>query len=238
MRRDDYARELRAVSGEWNAYLQAHSGLPGPRANLELVQGAADAGSLEQFRHWLASGSEYLRLCGAVGLGRLIADGQRGLLPELRGHAGDASWRVREGVAMGLQRLGTRDMPALIDAMREWQSGTLLERRAVVAALCEPALLRHNRIASEATLTILDEITAELAAQADRRRDEFKVLRQALAYGWSVAVAALPETGKPLLEKWLRSEDGDIAWLARENLKKDRLKRMDPAWVARVSDRG
>jgi len=106
----------------------------------------------------------------------------------------------------------------------------------VVAALCEPPLLREPA-AAEATLAILDEITASLAAETDRRKDEFKVLRQALAYGWSVAVAALPEQGKPLLEKWLRSEDRDVAWLARENLKKDRLKRMDPAWVARVSDR-
>ncbi len=193
-------------------------------------------GSLEQFRRWLASDSEYLCSCGAVGLGRFIANGQRDLLDELRERADDARWRVREGVAMGLQRLGARDMTALLESMRQWQSGTLLERRAVVAALCEPPLLREPA-AAEATLAILDEITASLAAETHRRKDEFKVLRQALAYGWSVAVAALPEQGKPLLEKWLRSEDRDVAWLARENLKKDRLKRMDPAWVARVSDR-
>jgi len=235
-RGDDYKRALRGLAGDWDDYLQAQSGLPGPRANLELLQAAADEGSLEQFRRWLASDSEYLCSCGTVGLGRFIANGQRDLLDELRERADDARWRVREGVAMGLQRLGARDMTALLESMRQWQSGTLLERRAVVAALCEPPLLREPA-AAEATLAILDEITASLAAETHRRKDEFKVLRQALAYGWSVAVAALPEQGKPLLEKWLRSEDRDVAWLARENLKKDRLKRMDPAWVARVSDR-
>jgi hypothetical protein len=122
--------------------------------------------------------------------------------------------------------------------MCRWQSGTLLERRAVVAALCEPPLLRDDPAAAEATLHILDEITAGLAVVSDRRTEDFKALRRALAYGWSVAVAALPDTGKPLLELWLRSADRDIAWLAQENLKKDRLRRMDPAWLARVSDRG
>ncbi|MBA3873794.1 MAG: hypothetical protein H0X30_32070, partial [Anaerolineae bacterium] len=57
--------------------------------------------------------------------------------------------------------------------------------------------------------------------------------RKGLAYCWSVAVAALPEQGKPLMEKWLASSDKDIRWLMRENLKKDRLKRMDSAWVDR-----
>jgi hypothetical protein len=238
VRRDDYRTTLAALDGDWESYLLAQSGLPGPRANLELLQAAADAGSLEQFRRWLGSGAEYLSACGAVGLGRLIAEGQRDLLDELREHANDGRWRVREGVAMGLQRLGARDMPELVETMCRWQSGTLLERRAVVAALCEPPLLRDDPAAAEATLHILDEITAGLAVVSDRRTEDFKALRRALAYGWSVAVAALPDAGKPLLERWLRSADRDIAWLAQENLKKDRLRRMDPAWLARVSDRG
>ena len=236
MGRDTYRHAVRAQPGDWSAYLDANSALPGPRANLELVQAAADEGSLEQFRAWLRTDSEYLRLCGAVGLGRLIADGQRDLLDELRTHASDPSWRVREGVALGLQRFGARDMLALLDVMRTWQHGSLLERRAVVGALCEPPLLR-DRAAAEATLAILDEITSGLLAETDRRADAFKVLRQALAYGWSVAVAAAPQRGKPLLEQWLGSHDRDVAWLARENLKKDRLKRMDAEWVARLNAR-
>jgi hypothetical protein len=56
-------------------------------------------------------------------------------------------------------------------------------------------------------------------------------LRQGMAYCWSVAVAALPETGKPMMEKWLDSEDKDILWMIKENLKKNRLIKMDAAWV-------
>jgi hypothetical protein len=212
--------------------LLANSRLPGPRANLELAQSAADEGSLEHFRRWLDSGDEYLGLCGTIGLGRLVAEGNADLLAELRRHASDPRWRVREGVAMGLQRLGTVDMPALLAAMREWARGSLLERRAVVAAVCEPPLLT-SADDTRAVLDLLDAITASLLAEPDRRADDFKVLRKALAYGWSVAVAALPADGKPRLERWLRSDDPDIAWLARENLKKDRLKRTDAAWVQR-----
>jgi hypothetical protein len=232
---DDYRAALRRQA-DWGAYLEAESGLPGPRANLELVQVAADEGSLAQFRGWLAGDSEYLRLCGAVGLGRLVAEGRRDLLDELRILANDPRWRVREGVAIGLQRLGARDMRALLGVMRAWQGGSLLERRAVVAALCEPPLLRDSAVVQE-VLDILDAITASLVQEPDRRAEEFKVLRKALAYGWSVAVVADPSAGKPLLEKWLGSNDRDVAWLARENLKKDRLRRMDAAWVADWANR-
>ena len=35
------------------------------------------------------------------------------------------------------------------------------------------------------------------------------------------------------MEKWLRSSDPDVRAVMRENLKKDRLKRMDAAWTAK-----
>ena len=37
-------------SADWDAYLLKHSGLPGPRANLELVGVAADLGTAAQFK--------------------------------------------------------------------------------------------------------------------------------------------------------------------------------------------
>lgn len=37
--------------------------------------------------------------------------------------------------------------------------------------------------------------------------------------------------GMKKFEKWVASQDKDINWIIRENLKKDRLKRMDEAWV-------
>src|SRR5689334_23998060 len=113
-KRDDYLTALSDLA-DWDAYLLKESGLPGPRANLELVQAAADLGAVEQFRRWLALGPadtppktalEFLPVCGAVGLGRLLAEGDLSAaeaVPELRRHANDPRWRVREGVAMALQ---------------------------------------------------------------------------------------------------------------------------------------
>jgi hypothetical protein len=229
-RTSEYRERLRALD-QWEAFLTSESRLPGPRANLELVQAVADEGSLVQFRSWLADDSEFLALCGAVGLGRLIAEGRDDLVPELRAHAGDSRWRVREGVAMGLQRIGARSMHRLLAAIEPWSRGSWLEKRAVVAGLCEPALLRDEAVAVD-VLRRLDEITLSLTgATVDRGSEEFRALRKALAYGWSIAVVGNPRVGKPLLERWLERADRDASWIARENLKKDRLKRLDPPWV-------
>jgi hypothetical protein len=52
-----------------------------------------------------------------------------------------------------------------------------------------------------------------------------------------VAVAALPEEGKPLMEKWFSSDDSDVLWIMRENLKKKRLERVDGEWVQQWKSR-
>ena len=246
-KRDTYVQTLASLSN-WDAYLLKESGLPGPRANLELVQAAADQGTAEQFHRWLALGPadtppktalEFLPVCGAVGLGRLLAEGQPDVLTELRKHASDPRWRVREGVAMALQRWGDADMGALLKAMPEWAGGAWLEQRAVAAGLCEPRLLHASQHA-KAVLKLLDKITHAVAkaSPAARTGGDFKALRQALAYCWSVAVAAAPEAGQPAIEHWLASPDPDVAWLMRENLKKNRLTRMDAAWVKRWQAKG
>ena len=204
----------------------------------------------------------FLVFCGVVGLGAVMAGrgeafpgepagtgspisdatssvtedacGNASPLLTLRTLASDPRWRVREAVAMALQRWGDADMDALLAAMADWVCGNPLEQRAAAAALCEPRLLRQSEHAA-AVLEILDGIIASIDQANDRKADAFKTLRQGLGYCWSVAVAALPETGKPLMEKWLTSADPDIRWIMAENLKKNRLVRMDAAWVARWS---
>jgi hypothetical protein len=146
--------------------------------------------------------------------------------------ASDPRWRIREAVAMALQRWGDADMPGLLVAMGDWAAGNPLEQRAAAAALCEPRLLKDPEHAA-GVLRILDEITTSIPQVTDRKSDAFKTLRQGLAYCWSVAVAALPDAGKPLMEKWLASPDPDIRWIMRENLRKNRLAKMDATWVSR-----
>jgi hypothetical protein len=168
------------VASDVEGFLHAGSGLPGPRANLELAQAAADAFDLTTYRRWCASVDEYLVLCGAIGLGRLAAAGDRSLLDDLRSLAGDSRWRVREGVVLGLQRMGAADFPDLLDAIDGWSQGTPLEQRAAVAAVCEPPLLRRAEDVHR-VLALLDRVTASLATMTERRREDFRVLRLALA---------------------------------------------------------
>ena len=238
---DEYRTQLRALDN-WDTYLLEKSGLPGPRGNLELAQVVADEGDLPLFRRYTTytfdkapvnSPYEFLAFCGVVGFGRLLAEGDIDMLTNIRSHASDPRWRVREAVAMALQRLGDVDMTRLISAMRDWSRGTPFEKRAAAAALCEPKLLGQVENA-KAVLDILDEITLSIELMENRKADDFQALRKGLGYCWSVAVVALPIEGKILMEKWLATSDKDIQWIMQENLRKARLARMDSSWVRKL----
>jgi hypothetical protein len=235
----EYRQKLRNLDS-WDDYLLAESNLPGPRANLELAFAAAQEGSAEQLLRYADlepvaamnnTPAEFLAVCGVIGLGYLMARGEGEYFNILRLKAVDPRWRVREAVALGLQEVGRHSMDDLLDVMIDWSRGTLLERRAAVATLCEPGLLTDPLHAAK-VMDILDGITASILDEDDRKSQDFKVLRKGLAYGWSVGVAAQPEQGKPCMEKWITSEDKDIRWIMKQNLKKKRLSRMDEAWVS------
>ena len=246
----EYRVELRSLS-DWEPYLLSHSGLPGPRGNLELAHAVAQEGTEEQFRRWSALTPEtapentpqaFLAFCGVVGLGAVLGRKGRvappgtgtadrpaegGATPPLqilRALASDPRWRIREAVATGLQLWGDSDMPALLQEMAAWAGGGYYEQRAAAAALCEPRLLSTAE-RTAAVLDILDRITQGItsAPPSDRKSEAFRTLRQALGYCWSVAVAAQPVDGVPLMERWLAHPDLDARWIMRENLKKKRL---------------
>ncbi len=230
-RQDEYVDELQR-STDRVAFLRTHSGLPGPRGNLELMQAAADVGDEAAFREWIALGSgdqptdEFLAMCGIVGLGRLMAEGRIDLANELRTHAADVRWRPREAVAMALQRVGTADTNLLLQIVRDWTNDRPYVQRAVIAAVSEPRLLK-NAETSQAAIDLVDQVTANLERMSDRRSDEFRTLRQGLGYCWSVVVVSDPDHGWPRMERWVRSSDPDVRWLLRENTKKARLIRLD-----------
>jgi hypothetical protein len=237
---EEHRAALQALPvADWDAYLTANSGLPGPRANLELARAVAEEAPPATLRRYAAAGDEYLALCGAAGLGRLLAEGDPTVADELERLAGDDRWRVREGVAMGLQRLGDADLPRLLALAARWAaSPSALVQRAAVAGVCEPRLLRQPGPAGRA-LDLLDTVTGSLVARpaAERAGPPVRVLRQALGYCWSVAVAALPGAGFGRLERWAASDDPDMRWLVRENLGKSRLVRADPDALARLRNR-
>jgi hypothetical protein len=241
---EDYKTKLHELS-DWDEYLLKESGLPGPRGNLELAQVVADEGDRHLFERYIAytveqapvnNPYEFLAFCGVVGLGRLLAEGDYELLPTIRRYASDPRWRIREAVAMALQRLGDVNKEQLIAAMREWSHGNALEQRAAAAGLCEPRLLGDTQHVRN-VLGILDQITTSMMQVKDRRSEGFLALRKGMGYCWSVAVVALPMEGKVLMEKWFQSSNKDIRWIMKENLKKNRLIRMDADWVKHWRDK-
>jgi hypothetical protein len=232
---NDYRQTLRKLH-DWIPFLLKESGLPGPRGNLELAHAVAEEGSKQQFEQLLSFQAEentpevFLIFCGVVGLGGLAATHPK-LFDRLRGYASDPRWRIREAVATGLQLAGDQDMKLLLREMQKWSKGNWYEKRAAAATLSEPRLLKQPKHAKR-VLQILDQITDSMEQVEGAKDESFKVLRQGMGYCWSVAVAALPEVGKPMLEKWLKSRDQDVRWMMRENLKKNRLIKMDADWVA------
>jgi HEAT repeat protein len=227
-----YRSELKKRRGDWESYLKANSGLPGPRANLELVEAVGEEADADLLWRLSASSDEFLALCGTAGLGRLVAADPT-VLPWLKELAEDPRWRVREGVAIALQRFGRAGMPGLIAEMEAWSKAGPLVQRAAAAAVCEPSLLKKPDEVKR-VLQILDHITRSMAATRERTHESFHVLRQAMGYCWSVAAAANPEAARPLLEKWLRSSDPDIAWVMKSNLGKARMSALGTSWLAQL----
>ena len=234
---EQYRRQLRTLS-DWTGFLRAESGLPGPRGNLELAQAVAQEAMPHQIESLLSipveeapenSSGVFLVFCGVTALGKVVAAGDHSALPRLRAYASDPRWRIREAVAIALQYFGDADIRGLLREMKRWTAGSWYEQRAAAAALCEPRLLGDPKIAG-AVLSILDDITREIASKPDRS-EAFKTLRKSMGYCWSVAVAATPQEGKSLMEKWMRSPSPDVRWLLKQNLSKNRLRQMDSAWV-------
>ncbi len=226
----DLPERLSADYDDVVAYLRANSGLPGPRANLELLAAAGALLSPDHAERLRAEPEEYLRCCGVVALAGAFAADPGAVVLLLTRAAADDSWRVREAVAMAAQRIGDDDLPALLTLVHAWcDHPDPLVQRAAVASICEPRLLRRPAGAA-AALSACARVTANLLQLPRHRRSrpDARTLRQALGYCWSVAVAADPVRGLPPFLA-LDPSDPDLGWIVRTNLSKARLKRLLPA---------
>jgi hypothetical protein len=222
----DYRAELSNLDRRrWPAFLDEHSGLPGPRGNIELALTVADLGDDDLFDELIASDDEYRTFCGVVGLGARAAEPQ--VTDRLHAIASDERWRVREAVAMALQRLGDVDLPATQSIALAWATDEdPLVQRAAAAGICEPRLLATSEAAAVGVEVCRRATLALVGRPAEQRRDpQVRTLRQALGYCWSVAVAADPVPGLAAFRA-LDDTDPDVAWIVRTNLAKKRLSRL------------
>jgi len=217
--------------------------LPGPRGNLELMYSFAHSANAMEIAECMSylrddlrnSPEEFVVMCGLVGYAVLNRQNLPGCLAFLRRFASHGSWRIREAVAMGIQETGAGNMDLLILHLKSWLDGNELEKRAVVAGLCEPRLLIDKDNVIE-VLQILWDITLGFSASPGKISDAAKTLRQALGYGWSVAIVHHPIAGKKIFEQLAGMDNPHIRHIVKENLKKNRLLKMDKAWVeARIA---
>jgi hypothetical protein len=237
-------------------YLASNSNLPGPRGNLELAETFADlvgqyaqekSGRLWKLCTKMANVSadeapvnsprELIPFCGTVGMGALGAACPTlfaEALAALRVLANDPRWRMREAVPMALQRLIAAHSQRTLNDLERWAAeGSPLEMRATAAGVAEPPLLRIDESA-QAALELHKAIFEQMAEFDDRKSDEFKALRKGLGYTLSVAVQALPEEGFALMRRLAATQDKDVLWIVKENLKKNRLVKYFPSEVESI----
>lgn len=222
----EWETRLRALpSTGWPEFLTAHSGLPGPRANLALVSAIARTAEPAVIAELEKTDDEFAMMCVAASRGARSDDAD--VLRRLRGHAEDQRWRVREGAVIGLQLLGDRDIAALLSIVKSWAEETdPLLQRAAVAAICEPRLLRDPRTVGDA-LGVCATTTAHFVTWPSERRraPDVRVLRQTLGYCWSVVVSADPDIALDAF-LGLDSDHPDVGWIVAQNLRKSRLSRI------------
>ncbi|HEX3049357.1 MAG TPA: hypothetical protein VHP83_01800 [Aggregatilineaceae bacterium] len=177
------------------------------------------------------------QLCGLVAYGEWAARfhhieaGVAMLLEQ----ASSELWRIREGAAMGLQRMLALDWDStMLRLRRRALDAPAYEWRAMMAGVAEPPLLVDAARALDAldlhygAMAYLRKLPANV-----RKTDAVRTLRQALGYSVSVCVAHAPEPGFALMQAWAAWDDPDVGWVIRENLKKKRLEKW-PEWVARL----
>ncbi len=221
--------------------LLKNSHLPGPRSNLELLYHFAKNAQESEINECLSfynkeisnSPEEFAVCCGIVGYCILKQNDLYEVIKYIRKFTSHSSWRIREAVAMGIQEIAECRENEIINLLEEWINGNALEKRTVVAALCEPKLLKSKDIA-ESVLDILYRLILNFQDINSSLTEEEKVLRKALGYGLSVAMVSNPEKGKKVFEEIAVINNKNIRWIVKENLKKNRLVFMDREWVANM----
>ena len=231
MSRADSERAAFLAASDRDAYLRTNSRLPGPRSNLELLSVAAEEVDREWAMRWAATPvgddpTDVFVICvGLAALGRFLFAGDTRALVALRVRASDGEWRIREAVAIALQRLGDDDLARLAGIASDWVTGNPLEARAAVAAVAEPRLLRSGELVP-AALDVLEAATTKVQDSAAPAQTEMRVLRQALGYAWSVVIAAAPDIAWARFERLSIIDSADVSWIVAENMKKDRIRRL------------
>ncbi|UCG04509.1 MAG: hypothetical protein JSW11_11100 [Candidatus Heimdallarchaeota archaeon] len=238
-------------------YLLSNSNLPGRRANLELARAFTivvndnwkdhkdflwklliSLINIDPIQAPTNNPQEFLSFCATWALGTIGASSEIqyiDALSHLKELSTDSRWRIREAVAKGIHELISLRSIETIKEIDTWISKDhWLSMRAVVTGVAAPTLLQDNQIAKQA-LNLHKKVLTQVETCKDRKSEEFKVLRKGLAYSLSVVVQAIPEEGFKYLKELATSQDNDISWILKENLKKNRLVKNFPSKVKEIT---
>jgi len=237
-------------------FLKANSNLPGPRGNLEMAYAFGDcfAGDIDDVS-WafvvelsnidseqapVNDPGEILPFCAALAAGSqyTYADNERKsqIKSILRAAMNDDRWRMREGAAMGYQRMAESDFGAVKEIFESlYPDSNFVEKRAIIAALAHPPILKDKDVALY-SLKISEDIMDGLAVLKpdELKSGGFKVLSKGLEYALSVFTAYAPDEGFKMLKAFAALPQKDLKRIIRSNLGKARLKDKFPGQVEEV----
>ncbi|MNE10448.1 hypothetical protein D3C76_27140 [compost metagenome] len=236
--------------------LMSESNLPGPRGNLELAGVFADQFQTndvaeemwELLLKWTEIDSSqvdtnearvFLPFCAIQALGAYFPSAnetkRRRCLDKIVAAMSDSRWRIREASAMALQRIGESNFPAIRILFEQmFDHANLLERRAFVAALAHPPILKDTDaalFALELSEHILDDIAADPSLG---KSEEYRVLSKGLEYAISLFVEKLPLEGFALFNKYAVRGDKRIQKIVKSNIGKSRIAKKYPDEIRRT----
>ncbi|MFX1515178.1 MAG: hypothetical protein ACFFC6_02635 [Promethearchaeota archaeon] len=240
-----------------NDYLLANSNLPGRRGNLEL----AKAFTIVIREYWEShedllwnylrsiinitpdqaptnNPQEFFPFCAtwAVGtVGSISISHYKESLTLLKKMANDSRWRIREAVANGIQELLIVNRDETIEEIKTWIfDDQWLLMRGVVTGVADPKLLQDDHLSNQA-LKLHKMVLNQVMSCNNRKREDFRILRKGLAYSLSVVVQSNPEEGFTYLKELATSQDNDILWILKQNLKKNRLTKNYPFKIKEIT---
>ena len=256
VRNDAITRALdKAIAGDPRplySELARVSGLPGPRANMGVLEAFADECaargeradalliSLAKLDADHAPGAtplEFLPMCGVAAIGARAADDPKArdqLLAILHECADDLRFRVREAVPIALARVGATAGDALVPALEEWTNG-FFHAAAVLRALADPAFVtKLGKL--EPVVARLDEAfaLAESAPRSTQRYPGYKALLDALAIAPAVLAGRF---GVPIFDqlvRWSSVKEPALRDAIEKNLGGSRLVGRHAPEIARV----
>lgn len=237
---------------ELRIYLLEHSHLPGAQGNLPLSEAFAKCFQLDEIIdssfHLLEDWKDIqcdtneplllLPFCAVRALG-FVYPKRKTIEMDLilKNAMNDSRWRMRESIAMAMQHIGESDENLLIDLIgKSYPLSSFYEKRAFLAALAHPPILKKSEKTTNFALQICDSIINDLYQyEMDIKQEDYRALFKGLSYAISVFVAYLPINGFAYMKEWALLNHKEVHKILKDNLNKTRISKPFPNECAEIT---